>query len=418
MGEREGKRERDVEILAPCGSMACLQAALDAGADAVYLGLEAFNMRCVASHNFTRETLPEAAGRCRARGAKVYLTLNTIVFDGELARAADMLDFARPHVDAVIASDWGVIEACRGLGVPWHASTQMSCANAAAALFLARNGARRIVLARECTLDEVSRITAALRPFGVETEIFVHGAQCVAESGRCLLSHAAYGTSANRGECAQPCRRAYVEVREVPSGAGPAAEFSVGAHTIFSARDICSLPFLDRVLATGAASLKIEGRARPPEYVRATVSAYREAVDAIRAGTWSAALAESLAARVSRAYHRRFGPGLFHGRPGGAEQFTDNDENLATHVKRGVGVVLHDYPKAGCAQILVQDRPVERGDTLCVQGPSTGHVEFVAEELRRDAESPARCERGEWFTVRRPAPVRPGDRVFAVVPRN
>ena len=410
--------ERPVEILAPCGSMACVQAALGAGADAVYLGLEAFNMRRAASHNFTRKTLPDAAARCRDRGVKVYLTLNTIVFDGELARAADMLDFARPHVDAVIASDWGVIAACRKLGVPWHASTQMSCANAAAARFLARNGAKRIVLARECTMGEVARISESLRPLGVETEIFVHGAQCVAESGRCLLSHAAYGTSANRGECAQPCRRGYVEVREVPSGGGPAAEFSVAPHTVFSARDLCSLPFLDRVLATGAASLKIEGRARPPEYVRATVSAYREGVDAIRAGTWSPALAAALRERVARAYHRRFGDGLFHGRPGGADQFTDNDENLATCVKRGVGVVLHDYPKAGCVQILVQDRPVARGDALCVQGPSTGHVEFVVAELRRDAESPERCGRGEWFTVRRPAPVRPGDRVFALLPRG
>ena len=128
-----GETMEPVEILAPCGSMACLQAALDAGADAVYLGLEAFNMRRAASHNFTRETLPEASARCRARGVKAYLTLNTIVFDGELARAAEMLDFAKPFVDAVIASDWGVISACRERGIPWHASTQMSCANAAAA---------------------------------------------------------------------------------------------------------------------------------------------------------------------------------------------------------------------------------------------------------------------------------------------
>lgn len=412
------KRTTGVEILAPCGSMASLQAALDAGADAVYLGLEAFNMRRAASHNFTRETLPEAAGRCRDRGAALYLTLNTIVFDGELGRVGEMLDFAKPHVDAVIASDWGVVAACRARGIPWHASTQMSCSNGAAARFLADNGAERIVLARECTLEEVARISSALRPLGVETEVFVHGAQCVAESGRCLLSHEAYGTSANRGECAQPCRRGYVEVREVPSGGGPAAEFSVGPHTVFSARDLCSLPFLDRILAAGASSLKIEGRARPPEYVRAAVSAYREAVLAIRDGAWTPAFAASLEERVARAYHRRFGRGLFHGRPGGAEQFTDNDENLATRVKRGVGVVLHDYPKAGCVQILVQDRPVRRGDELCVQGLATGHVEFVAEGLRRDDETLERADRGDWFTVRRPAPVREGDRVFVLEPRT
>ena len=408
-----------VELLAPAGGLAQLQAALDAGADAVYLGLRGLNMRSAAAANFDEPGLREASARCRARGKRIYLTLNAIVFDGELRAVGRTLDLAAPLVDAVLASDWGVVAACRKRGIAWHASTQMSCANAAAARFLASQGARRIVLARECTMAEVAGIAKEMRPLGVEIEVFVHGAQCVAESGRCFLSHEAYGASASRGECRQPCRRPYVLVREevAPGADGPGAAFSVGPHTVFSARDLCSLPFLDRIVAAGAASLKIEGRGRPAEYVRTVVGAYREALDAVFAGTFSPALAEPLAARCEAVFHRRFGEGLFHGRPGGAGQFTDNDANLAARVKRRVGVVERDWPRAGAVQIRVQDRAFASGDTLCIQGPRTGDVEFEVSAIRHDDEKWPAARRGDWCTVPRPSPVRAGDAVFVLVPR-
>ena len=169
------------EILAPAGDMTCLQAALDAGADAVYLGLEAFNMRARASANLTRAELPEASRRCRERGVKLYLVLNTIVFEGELAAVKDMISFAKPYADAFIVSDWGVVALCKKHGVAFHVSTQMSCSNSSAAAFLKAQGASRVVLARECTLAEAARIAETA---GIEVEAFVHGAQCVAESGR------------------------------------------------------------------------------------------------------------------------------------------------------------------------------------------------------------------------------------------
>ncbi len=409
-----------VELLAPAGGLAQLQAALDAGADAVYAGLRGLNMRSAAAANFDLPGLREASARCRARGARLYLTLNAIVFDGELRAVGRTLDAAAPLVDAVLASDWGVVAACRARKIPWHASTQMSCANAAAARFLASQGASRIVLARECTMDEVAGIAKEMRPLGVQIEVFVHGAQCVAESGRCFLSHAAYGASASRGECRQPCRRAYAVVREeaAPGSDAPPAEFSVGAHTVFSARDLCSLPFLDRIVAAGAASLKIEGRGRPAEYVRAVVSAYREALDAVLAGTFSPALAAPLVERCAAVYHRRFGEGLFHGRPGGAAQFTDNDANLAALVKRHVGVVERDWPRAGAVQILVQDRAFAVGDTLCIQGPRTGDETFPVSAIRHDDETWDEARRGDWCTVPRPSPVRAGDAVYVLVPRR
>lgn len=407
------KRRASPEILAPCGGMAQLQAALDAGADAVYLGLGDWNMRSAAAANFSAKSLPVASRRARERGAKVYLTLNSIVFDGDLRRVARLLDRAAPHIDAAIVSDWAVAAACRERGVPWHASTQMSCSNTEAARFLASQGATRIVLARECTLAEIARICAAMRKIGVEIEVFVHGAQCVAVSGRCFMSHSAYGASASLGRCQQPCRRPFMIVREEPAPGSERkpAEFSVGPHAIFSARDLCSLPFLDRIVAAGVASLKIEGRARPPEYVREVVGAYREAVDAIAAGNFSPELASALQERCATVYHRSFGPGLMLGRPG-ADQWAGDAENLATRVKRNVGVVERDWPRAAVAQIRVQDREFAIGDELSIQGPITGDVRVKVESIRHDDERWTRARRGDWCTVPRPARVRPGDRVF------
>jgi putative protease len=399
--------------------MTCLQAAINAGADAVYLGVDVFNMRCGASANFAREALPEASRRCREAGVRLYLTVNTIVFEDELPKVEELLSFAKPHIDAAIVSDWAVFLACKRLGIPIHVSTQMSCSNSAAASFLKEMGAARVVLARECTLDEVSEIT---RKSGIEIETFVHGAICVAESGRCFLSHEAYGHSANRGQCHQPCRDEYV-IQSVDRYAPREGEtpregrrFVVTPSTVLSAKDLCSLPFLDRLVRTGVASLKIEGRARNPEYVRTVVGAYRAAVDAVADGTFSQALAERLVEEVSKVFHREFSFGLFFGRPGEG-QFNSGGDTRATTVKRNVGVVLHYYAKAGAAQIQVQDQPFSPGDTIQVHGPTTGVVEFTAGPLQRDGETPASAEKGMWVTVACPR-VRAGDKVYRIAPRT
>ena len=402
------------EILAPAGDMTSLQAALDSGADAVYMGLDGFNMRHRASANFSRSELPEASRRCRERGVKLYLTLNTIVYEGELDAVEEMAAFAKPYVDAMIVSDWGVIAILKRLGIPIHVSTQMSCSNSLAAEFLKSQGAERIVLARECTLDEAAAIS---RTSGVEIETFVHGAQCVAVSGRCLLSHHAYGCSAQRGECHQPCRRRYMIKaidRYTDSDGKPIhdaeAEFVVGPHTVLSAKDLCSLRFVDRLVAAGIASFKIEGRARSPEYVSIVVKAYREAVDAVFEGRYSQELAVRLENEVKRVFHREFESSLFFGRPG-ADQFTDVEDSAATERKRFVGVVVDYFLKAGIAQIKVQDTPVRKGDRLQIHGSTTGVVEFECPELRRDGETPAVAERGTWVTIKCPR-VRVGDKVF------
>ena len=400
---------RTPEILAPAGDMTCLQAALDAGADAVYLGLEGFNMRQMATRNFSLATLPEAAERCRTRGVKLYLTLNTLLFERELPALDETLRAAQPHIDAAIVADWATAEACKRLGIPFHISTQMSCSNSSAARFLKAQGASRVVLARECTLEEVASIAQSV---DIEIETFVHGAVCVAVSGRCLLSHDAYGCSSNRGECHQPCRREFL-IQEVREGENANATFLVAPHTVLSARDLCSLPFVDKLMRAGIASFKIEGRARNPEYVKAVVAAYRAAVSAVSDGAFSADFAQRLTEACARVYHREFGCGLFHGRPG-ADQFTDTDENQATMKKRHVGVVMNYYPKAQMVQVAIQDQPVAVGDALSIHGPTSGVVDLVVRDLRRDEEICSRAERGTWVTFPCEQRVRLNDKVFIV----
>jgi putative protease len=408
------------EILAPAGDMICLQAALDAGANAIYIGLGGFNMRARASANFVKEDLPEASARCRERGVKLYLTLNSIIFENELSAVEEMIVYAKDYVDAMIVADWGVVSLCKKHSVPFHISTQMSCSNSAVAQFLKDQGAERIVFARECALEEIAEI---IKKVDIETEAFVHGAQCVAVSGRCFLSHFAYGHSANRGECHQPCRRRFLikAIDRFSDNEGNPihdsdTSFEVTPHTVLSAKDLCSLPFIDKLVEAGITSFKIEGRARNPEYVRAVVGAYREAVDAVVNGTFTQELAEKLTERTKTVFHRDFSTGMFYGRPG-KDQFTDTEDSASKYVKKYIGVVLDYFTKAQVAQIKIQDVPLKLGDTIQIHGNKTGVVECEIKELRRDSEALNIVEKGDWATF--PCPrVRVGDKVFILAERG
>ena len=441
------------EILSPAGDFTCLQAAIDAGADAVYFGLGTFNMRARSGVNFKVEDLPEIERRCRmsaprGEGAagtvevRRYLTLNAIMFEGEMEEVERTIVAAKPYVDAFIVSDWGVISLCKKHGARFHVSTQMSTSNSAAVRFLAEQGAERVVLARECTLAEVKEIVARLRscevarvekgtsvprnpetPKPVEIECFVHGAQCVAESGRCFMSHNVFGKSACRGECNQPCRRKFivkaVDLYEDENG-NPVHEsntaFEVEPHTVLSARDLCSLRFVDKLMDAGIASFKIEGRARNANYVKTVTAAYRRAVDAVADGTYTPGLAQELTEDVKRVFHREFSEGLYFGRPG-ADQFADSEDSLATTVKRHIGIVIDYFLKAGIAQVKVQDHELAVGDEIQIHGPTTGVIEMTAGELRRDEEIVQSCGKGEWVTLKTPR-CRVGDKVFFVEKRN
>ena len=415
------------EILAPAGDFTCLQAAIDAGADAVYFGLGTFNMRARSGVNFKLEDLPEIARRCGGRDAsatrvvKRYLALNAIMFEGEMEEVEKTIVAAKPYVDAFIVSDWGVISLCRKHGAVFHVSTQMSTSNSAAVAFLASQGAERVVLARECTLAEVKKIISTLQlqlHTSTEIECFVHGAQCVAESGRCFMSHDVFGKSACRGECNQPCRRQYlvkaVDFYSNENGVpvhDAKAEFVVEPHTVMSAKDLCSLGFVDKLMDAGIASFKIEGRARNANYVKTTVECYRRAVDAVMDGTYTPELVAELTEKVKTVFHREFADGMYFGRPG-VNQFTDSEDSMATEVKRHVGIVMDYYLKAGIAQVKVQDHPIALGDRLQIHGPTTGVVEIEkVESLRRDDEVLSVAEKGNWVTLHAPR-CRVGDKVF------
>ena len=373
-------------------------------------------MRARSGVNFKTDDLPEISRRCRERGVKAYLALNAIMFEGEVKTVEDTIVAAKPYVDAFIVADWGVIDLCRRHGVEFHVSTQMSTSNSIAANFLASQGASRVVLARECTLAEVAEI---VRRIPIEVECFVHGAQCVAESGRCFMSHDAFGKSACRGECNQPCRRRYL-VKAVDffsdDEGNPIHEsdtaFVVEPHTVMSAKDLCSLGFIDKLMAAGISSFKIEGRARNAEYVKTVVSAYRRAVDAVASGEYTPALVAELTEEVKKVFHREFADGLYFGRPG-ADQFTDSENSLSSTVKRHIGIVIDYFIKAGIAQVKIQDHELRRGDTIQIHGATTGVVELVAGELRRDDEVLDSAERGTWATLKTPR-CRVGDKVFYI----
>lgn len=406
---------RRPEILAPAGDFIALQAAIDAGADAVYFGLGTLNMRARSTVNFKEEDLPEIAARCRGR-VKAYLTLNAIIFESELEEVERIILFAKPYVDAFIVSDWGVISLCRKHGVEIHVSTQMSTSNSSGVAFLASQGVSRVVLARECTLTEVKEIVSKS---SIEIECFVHGAQCVAESGRCLMSHEIFGKSACRGECHQPCRRKFkvqaVDFYENDMGEPlheGMASFIIEPHTVISAKDLCSIGFVDKLMDAGIACFKIEGRARNANYVRACVLAYKKAVDAVINGEYTKELVEELTVELKKVFHREFSKGLFYGRPG-KDQFTDSEDSLASTIKRHVGVVIDYFTKAGIAQVKIQDHPIRQGDEIQIHGTKTGVIEMVAGELHRDDERPEVAEKGTWVTLKTPR-CRVGDKVFFV----
>lgn len=410
---------RRPEILAPAGDFIALQAAIDAGADAVYFGLGTLNMRARSTVNFKEEDLPEIAARCRGK-VKAYLTLNAIIFESELEEVERLILFAKPYVDAFIVSDWGVISLCRKHGVEIHVSTQMSTSNSSGVAFLASQGVSRVVLARECTLTEVKEIVSKS---SIEIECFVHGAQCVAESGRCLMSHEIFGKSACRGECHQPCRRKFkvqaVDFYENDMGEPlheGMASFIIEPHTVISAKDLCSIGFVDKLMDAGISCFKIEGRARNANYVRACVLAYKRAVDAVLKGEYTKELIEELTVELKKVFHREFSKGLFYGRPG-KDQFTDSEDSLASTIKRHVGVVIDYFTKAGIAQVKIQDHPIRQGDEIQIHGTTTGVIEMVAGELRRDDERPEVAEKGTWVTLKTPR-CRVGDKVFYVEHRE
>ena len=409
----------DIEVMAPVGSYEALSAAIQAGAGSVYFGIGKLNMRSKSTKHFNLDDLGVISNICHENGVKSYVTVNTVVFDEEIEEMHALLDAVKANgISAVIASDQSVIQYAREIGVEVHISTQCNITNIEAVKYYSQF-ADVMVTARELNINQVRHITEEIErrnitgPGGdlVRIEVFCHGALCMAVSGKCYLSLDNFGTSANRGACVQPCRRGY-EVTDRDKEITLAIE----NEYIMSPKDLCTLPFLDKVLASGVKVLKIEGRGRSPEYTKLTVSVYREAVDAVRNGTFDEEKVAAWLARLKSVYNRDFWDGYYLGRKMG--EWTTKYGSQATKTKLFVGTVTNFFGKISVAEIRMETHDIKLGDEIMIIGPSTGVYEDTVREIRVDLNPVEMSVKGELCSIPTNDTVRRGDKVYKIIDAN
>ena len=404
------------EIMAPVGSPDSLAAALRAGADSIYFGIENLNMRAHSASTFTIDDLRYIAEECRRCGVKSYLTVNTIIYGEDLPLMRRILDAAREaRISAVIASDIAVMLYCRQIGQEVHLSTQLNISNIEALEFYAQF-ADVVVLARELNLDQVGEIHREIArrnvcgPSGqlVRIEMFCHGALCMAVSGKCYLSLDNTGRSANRGECMQLCRRTYT-VRDRETG----TELDIDRKYIMSPRDLKTIRFLDRMMQAGVRVFKIEGRARGPEYVDTVVRCYREAIQAVQDGTFTEERKDEWDRRLARVFNRGFWDGYYLGQTMG--EWSEVHGSMATERKVYVGRGVKYYNRLAVAEFKIEASPLSVGDRILVTGPTTGALESTVEEIRFDLRPVQTAVQGQHISIPLPKKIRPSDKLFKLV---
>ncbi len=404
---------KDIEIMAPAGSRESLMAALKSGADSVYFGIGKLNMRAASSVNFTSEDLKEIVSVCNDYGKKSYLTVNVVVYDDEVSQMQEIVDTAVDSgVSAIIASDLSVINYAYGRGMEVHLSTQLNISNFEALRFYSK-WADVAVLARELNLDQVARIherivSEDLRgPSGapLRIEMFAHGALCMAISGKCYLSLHENNKSANRGQCYQTCRKAWV-VTEKESG----YQLEVDNEYIMSPKDLCTIGFLDRMTDAGVRVLKIEGRARSPEYVSTVCSCYDEAVTAVCEGNYTQARIEDWRRRLSAVFNRGFWDGYYLGQKMG--EWNNRYGSSATMKKVYLGKVTNYFTRLKVAEIKLENGDLNSGDTILVTGPTTGVEKIIVGEIRVDLKPAEKAARGEFCSIPSEAYLRRSDKVY------
>lgn len=399
--------------MAPVGSRESLAAALAAGTDAVYFGIEGLNMRSRSSANFTADDMEEIVRECTSQGVKTYLTVNTIVYDSDLTLMREIIDRAKAAgVSAIIASDMAAILYARQIGQEVHISTQVNVTNIEAVRFYSQF-ADVMVLARELNLDQVKAIHEAIEREGitgpegkpVRLEMFCHGALCMAVSGKCYMSLHEMNSSANRGACNQICRRSYtVRDRETDE------ELVVDNKFIMSPKDLKTIHFIDRMAEAGVRVFKIEGRARGPEYVREAVECYSEALRAVCDGTFSSEKVARWDERLSRIFNRGFWNGYYLGQRLG--EWSSKYGSSATRTKVYAAKAIRHFPKIGVGEFQLEAGELKVGDEVVVTGPTTGAVIFKIEELRVDLAPVEKVKKGDRFSMPVPEKVRPSDRLY------
>lgn len=409
----------ELELMAPAGNFECLRAAIQGGADSVYFGVGNLNMRSRSANNFAPEDLPEVVRICHEASVKAYLTLNIVLYADDLAPMRSALDSAlAAGVDAVIASDMAAILYARSIGLEVHASTQLNISNIEALRFYAYY-ADVAVLARELTLPQVKQISEAVAGEGLtgpsgrplRIEMFVHGALCLAVSGKCYLSLHAAGASANRGACLQICRRSY-GLRDLETG----NEMQLEDKYLMSPKDLCTIEFIPLLVDSGVRVFKIEGRARGPEYVERCTSCYRKALDAVCDGSFTPGLAASLKASLAEVFNRGFWDGYYQGAPIG--EWSGIYGSHATRRKVYCGKVSNWFDRLDVAEIAVEAVPLHRGDEIMIIGETSGVTTLKVEDMRLDRTPCDTAPKGSRCSVYIPPSaagsehVRRGDKVF------
>lgn len=409
------KMIKDFEIMAPVGSRESLAAAIQAGADSIYFGIENLNMRARSANTFTIDDLKEIARTCDEHGMKSYLTVNTIIYDNDLALMRTIIDAAKEAgISAVIAADVAVMTYARSIGQEIHLSTQLNISNVEALRFYAQF-ADVVVLARELNLDQVAEIYRAIReenicgPSGeqIRIEMFCHGALCMAVSGKCYLSLHQMNNSANRGACMQVCRRSYI-VTDKESN----EELEIDNQYIMSPKDLKTIHFMNKMMDAGVRVFKIEGRARGPEYVRTVVECYKEAIKAYVEDTFTDEKIADWDERLATVFNRGFWDGYYLGQRLG--EWTKNYGSAATQRKIYVGKGIKYFNNIGVAEFLVEAAEVSVGDKLLITGPTTGAVFMTLDEARVDLKAVDTVHKGEHFSMKMEK-MRPNDKLYKLV---
>ncbi|WP_286330238.1 peptidase U32 family protein [Duncaniella freteri] len=404
---------KDFEIMAPVGCYESLHAAINAGADAVYFGVEGLNMRARSSVNFTLDDLRRIASICDEAGVKTYLTVNTIIYDNEIAKCHDVIDAVKESgISAIIASDIAAISYARKIGVEVHISTQVNVSNIEAVRFYSQ-WADVMVLARELSLEQVSSIHRAIEeenicgPRGekIRLEMFCHGALCMAVSGKCYLSLHEMNSSANRGACTQICRRGY-RVTDIETG----DQLEIENKYIMSPKDLKTIHFLNKMIDAGVSVFKIEGRARGPEYVALTVQAYSEAIQSICDGSFTDEKIAHWDESLSRVFNRGFWDGYYMGQRLG--EWSSKYGSSATKVKRYIAKGVRYFPKLGVGEFLMEAGELHPGDEIVITGTDTGAIIMKVDELRLEYDPVQTVRKGDSFSMKVPRKIRPSDRMY------
>ena len=406
----------DYEIMAPVGSRESLMAAIQAGADSIYFGVGQLNMRSHSANHFNLGDLRDIAATCNEHGVKTYLTVNTIIYDSDIADMRRIIDAAsEAGISAVIASDVAVMSYCRQCGMEVHLSTQLNIANTEALRFYAQF-ADVAVLARELNMDQVAEIHRRIEdehitgPGGkpVRIEMFCHGALCMAVSGKCYMSLHAANRSANRGECVQICRRSYT-VTDNETG----NQLEIDNKYIMSPKDLKTVRFVDRMMESGVRVFKIEGRARGPEYVYTVVRCYKEAIASVLEGTYTEEKKDQWDERLSKVFNRGFWDGYYQGQLMG--EWNKHYGSVATERKVLIGKVVKFFSKLCVAEVAVEATTFKLGDKLLITGNTTGVMYLDCKEIRYDLQPVEEAQQGWHVSIPVEGKVRPGDKLFKLV---